>query len=276
MMSVRFWLMKNFYGSFHVARLLLLLAILTLNTKASAEATNLFKIQIAGLRVVAPAPGDNNNLRALNWSPGVTVAMLVTAPEGCLLGIDPMNSKLDAFTDDKGGDLLDGASRARINLESSPTHGKSNALLLEVITRSMPTKSATELSISGKVFVKAASQTKEFISDEHDFNIGAEFSLGDLKLTLSKIKPAATGCTLTLEADQDLTSLFSINFINEQGVKIDSAKSGISSSISTSGTKTQWSFTLNRKLEHGKISAVCWTDLKTVEVPIHLKTGVGL
>ena len=275
-MLVRFWRMKIFHRHFRIAGYLLCLVVLALDSSALAEATNSCKIEIAGVRVVAMAPGNKDNLRAFNWSPGVTVAMLVTTTEGWLLSCDHENSKLNVFTDDKGGDLLAGDSRARFDLGSGQSFDHTNALLLEVRTRELPTKGAIGLNLSGKIFLVAASQTKQFTADEMDFMAGTEFGLGNLKLTISKVVSTATGSTLTLEANQDLSSISQLEFMDEQGNKVESRRSGSSVSTSPSGTLVRWSFTLNKKLEHGKISATCWTDLKTVEVPFSIKTGVGL
>ena len=254
----------------------LLLALSTFAFRSQADETAQFSLKVAGLRVVAPAPGGNDHLRAFNWSPGVTIAMLVTAKEGCLLGFDRQNSKLNAFTDDKGGDLLKGDSNGGIDLGSFQSFDHTNALLLEIKTRSLPTKGATELMVSGDVFVETAGRTRQFKTGELEFKAGTEFSIGKTKLKISKVTPTASGCNLILEANQSLESISNLEFIDEEGNKVESRKYGSSSSTSPSGTFVQWDLSLNKKLERGEISAVCWQDLKTVEVPVSIKTGVGL
>src|SRR5258705_314302 len=77
----------------------------------AADTTNLWKCQVAGLRVVAPSGEGKDKMGAFNRSPGVTVALLLTAPEGNIVSVNQEASKLISFTDDKGTDLLGDSSR---------------------------------------------------------------------------------------------------------------------------------------------------------------------
>ncbi|HEY2084093.1 MAG TPA: hypothetical protein VGI88_15025, partial [Verrucomicrobiae bacterium] len=85
---------------------LCLLPLLALTPASKAQTPPGWKVQVTGVRVVAPAPEGNDKLRAFNWFPGVTVALLVTAPEKSIISVSKDSSKITSFTDDKGTDLL--------------------------------------------------------------------------------------------------------------------------------------------------------------------------
>ena len=58
-----------------------------------------------GVRIAKPPPGGDDALRAFNYFPGTTVALIVTDPEGGLVVFDSDTSRLKSFVDDKGKDL---------------------------------------------------------------------------------------------------------------------------------------------------------------------------
>jgi len=35
-------------------------------------------------------------------------------------------------------------------------------------------------------------------------------------------------------------------------------------------------YTLKKSIDHAKVIVTCWQDMKTVEIPVSLKTGLGL
>ena len=118
----------------------------------AADNTPQCKVQVAGVRVVAPAPNGNDSLRAFHsGSPCVTVALLVTASEGKIVNVDTEASKLETFTDDKGANLLAAHAEhffSRVDFSSmSSFSDKDDATskLVEVYALGPPTKGATQL-----------------------------------------------------------------------------------------------------------------------------------
>jgi hypothetical protein len=265
----------------------LCLAAFTLITRAfAADPAAEWKVQIQAIRVVAVAAGDQDSAWwGLNGAtPGVTVLLKLTAPEGNIVGINIGESKLVSFTDDQGTDL---AARPA---EGSPGNepgistrlgfgplvdGKPSAII-RVTAPNQPARGAAGFSITGKVTVQTASQTNQVAAEKVALTSGTVFELGELKLTICDVRSKDGKCEVSLQSSQDLTSLAKLDFYDAQEQKIESQV--FSSNLYTSGAEKKWSlsFRLQKTTAVAKIAATCWTDLKTVEVPIAVKTGVGL
>jgi hypothetical protein len=246
---------------------------------SAMENTNEWRCEVAGLRIVAPAWEGKDYMRAFNWSSGVTVALLLTAPTGRIVRVNPEASRLVSFADDKGTDLLADASRRSFTESFSGFHENydaKSAVLLEVRTPARPDKGASELRISGKVTTQIASQTKQVTAENVELKSGVQFDLGDLRLTISAVQASGGENTISFEAKQSLSHVPRLEFFDGHGIKIESSRSGRSSSNSGSKMSETWSYTLKTKTDRIKIVATVWTDLKTIEVPVSIKTGIGL
>jgi hypothetical protein len=265
----RMRMIGNVIATLHRA---LLLAVLAAACCVAPEAVAEWNVQVAGLRVVAPAPGGDDGLRAFNWSPGVTVSLLVTAQQGNIVSVDNNKSKITSFTDDKGTVLS--AATARRSFSSSSESGPS--VIIEANASGQPTKGATLLNIVGKIVAQTASQTKQFAAENVAFKTGTEFRIGNIPLTIAGTRLSGKDLTVTLKAKQDLAAVSRLEFYDEQENKIESRRSSWSTSGSGPDMNVSWDFILKENAERGKIVATCWTDLKTVEVPFSVKAGVGL
>jgi len=132
---------------------ILILASLVLNTPLRAEDAAQWKVQTAGLRVVAPSlDGKADSQGAFFQPPGVTVVAVIIPTGGNIVSIDQFKSTVDSFTDDKGTDLLAAKSSSPFN---KPGFGmmdnkKTNATV-EINAAGLPAKGATTLNISGMI-----------------------------------------------------------------------------------------------------------------------------
>lgn len=265
----------------------LCLAAFTLITRAfAADPAAEWKVQIQAIRVVAVAAGDQDSAWwGLNGAaPGVTVLLKLTAPEGNIVGINIGESKLVSFTDDRGTDLSVRSANGGpgnepgfyAQLGFGPLVDGKPSAIIRVTAPNQPARGATGFSITGKVTVQTASHTNQFVAEKVALTSGTVFGLGELKLTICDVRSKDGKCEVWLQSSQDLTSLAGLEFYDAQGQKIESR--AFSSYQHTSETEKKWtlSFQLQKSAAVAKIAATCWTDLKTVEVPIAVKTGVGL
>lgn len=264
----------------------LCLAVLTLTTRTFAADTGVeWKVQVEGVRVVAIAPGSKDIEWALQGgAPGVTVVLMLTTPGGRIVGINTDTSKIDSFTDDQGADLMAGHTRgSRINDSRistrpgfGPTFDGKPSEWVKVTAPNQPTKGATRFNIMGNVTVQTASQTNQFTAENVELRSGTNLSLGKLQLLICNVRSKDGENDVSLQSKQDLSSVASLDFYDEQGNKIESRV--YSSYLNTSGAEKQWTLGFKLKTIQAKVKivAACWTDLKTVEVPIAVKTGVGL
>jgi hypothetical protein len=259
------------------------LAILVLTNRSSAaDDAAQWKVQVTGIRVVAPAPEGKDRLRAFNDSPGATVALMVTAPSGNIVNVNTDDSKLEVFTDDKGTNLLAAKSQNHFSesgftvWSSFSDKEEASSKLVEVHASGQPAKGATLFNISGKLVVQTASQTKQFTADNVELKLGTKLSLGNTPMTVSSIRSDMEGQEVSLNAKQDLSHILKVEFFDAQGNKIEARENGTTSWSGGSTKDVTLEYRLKKSVDKIKIVATCWTDLKTTEVPITIKTGVGL
>jgi len=261
--------------------LILPLAILALNSSSFAADTDAqWKVEVAGLRVIAPVAGGSKDERGAFFSPaGVSVAVKVTPLNVQIVSVDQNESIVDSFKDDKGTDLLATKSEDPFNKPGlGMVDAKVTNATFEVQAAALPAKGATKLNISGKLSAKVAGSTKQFTIDNVAIQAKTSFNCGDLKLTISA---AGAGKSMWGDKDQftvnftsatDVDSISTLEFFDAQGNKIDAHKSSWGGGMGEYFVE----YTFKKSIDHAKIVATCWQDMKTVEIPISLKTGLGL
>jgi len=261
--------------------LLLPITLLAFNRPAFAADTNFpCKVEVTGLRVVAPVEGGDKDARgAFFQSAGVTVVVMVTPLKEQIVSVEQNESKVDSFTDNKGTDLLAAKSENPFNKPGlGMVDNKVTNATFEVQAAMLPAKGSTILTIYGSLSAKVAGSTKQFTVDNVAIQTNTILTCGDLKL---KISTAGVGKSMWGDKDQftvtftsatDVDSISEMDFFDAQGNKIDAHKS------SWGGGMGEYSveYTLKKSIDHAKVIVTCWQDMKTVEIPVSLKTGLGL
>jgi len=261
-------------------RLFLLLAVLILGGRLWADDTNQWKFQVTGLRVVAPPAESGDNARgAFFSSPGVALVVTLTPAAGKIVSLDQFESKVDSFTDDKGTDLLAVKSEDPFNKPGIGTmENKESYATFEIQAAGVPAKGATELKVAGKVVVKTAAATKQFTVENVAITNHTSFTCGDLPITITAaglgkaMFSSDKEFSVNFSSTKDLESIAKLEFLDAQGNKVEAHKTSWGGGMGAYFVE----FTLKRSVDHARIVATCWEDMKTVEVPISLQTGVGL
>ena len=262
---------------------LLIAGLSFFNQPLRANDVSQWNFKVAGLRIVAPvADGKPDARGAFFASPGVTVSVIVQPPAGKIVEINQFDSKLTGFTDDKGTDLLATKSEDPFN---KPGFGMihvnddGGSAKLEIQAAGLPAKGATRVDISGKLVAQVATGTKQFTADNVDFTTNTMFKLGDLPVKITGMDTNHNSWTakdykysVTFSSPVDVVRVASLELFDAQGNKIECRKSSWGGGFL--GYMMQYD--LKQNVDHAKIVATCWQDLKTVAVPVTLKTGLGL
>jgi hypothetical protein len=277
---VRFGRMKSPVQNLHIIICVLSLSVLIFTGRASADTTNQWNVQVVGVMVVAPEGGKDN--RSFCWKPGTTVSASLTLSAGKIVKLNQEESKLVSFTDDKGTDLTAGPqsqdpfNKPGISFQSSED-GKAETIF-DMKASGQPAKGATTLNISGTVNAQIAGATKQFTVENLEMKTNVSFTLGDLPVMISEVGTNRNAWmakeykySVTFSSLRDMDCISSLEFFDAQGNKIESRKSSWGGGFM--GYMMQ--FDLKQNVDHAKIVATCWQDLKTVDVPIAIKTGVG-
>lgn len=271
-----------------LALIIVALAALPASAALAGEAAPAgITVTAQGLRIIKAPPGGNDKLRAFNWSPGTSVALLVTAPAGGLVSFDREASKVTAFTDDKGTDLTKSEAKQKFmwdktGFEMMPSFsddGKQCAT--EVRAPGVPAAGATLLNVAGEIALQVATQKKDFAAENVALKPDTKIAAGPIPFTITKTgKPEWGGddaaFAVTLEAKQDLHNVAEVQFFDAAGKKIE-AKRGSSSRMGFMNNVTvTWEYNLKAKAETAKIVITYWMDMRQVSVPFALRLGVGL
>ncbi len=253
---------------------------------ANATQPSDVKIYLNGLRIVKPLPNSMQELRAFNWSPGTSVALLLSSPDGGILKIDRDNSKVTTFVDNKHGDLMKvvtssrfGNNRAGIGMMPSISKDGTKCSF-EVNAPGVPTKGATKLKVSGTLALVKATQKKEYTAANVVFKVGTVIKAGPIPFTVKKLGKPQWGdavFTVTFEAKQSLDSVAEIQFYDvTSGKKLD-AKGGMTSrsSFGSQVTETR-AYNFKKRVGSAKVVITYWTDKHNVTVPFSKVIDLGL
>jgi hypothetical protein len=192
-----------------------------------------WKVQVTGLRIVAPsADGKEDAQGAFFQPPGVTVVAVITMVGGKIVSIDQFKSNVEAFTDDEGTDLLAVKSE---NLFNKPGFGmmdsKETTATVEIYAAGVPQPGAPALNIAGKVVLQVATATKEFTIERVDIKTGSTFNLGDMAGKITKGGMSKEMCgneemfTEKLSSMTDLTGISKLKLLDSQDNAIEAQRS---------------------------------------------------
>ena len=249
----------------------------TLGVRAADE----WQTQVVGVMITAPEGGKDN--RSYCWKPGVTVSVRLTPPTGKIVQLNEEKSKIDSFSDDKGTDVMAGVpSKDPFNkpgisfmLPSAPDGYAS--VIIDLKASGLPAKGATNLNISGRVKAQVAEGTKQATVENVVINTNTQFNLDDRRIGISAagLKQEAFSkkeeFSVTFSSLKNLDDISSLEFYDAEGNKMEARKRAWGGGFL--GCMIEYVF--KKKPEHVKIVATVWQNLKTIDVPITIKTGIG-
>jgi hypothetical protein len=252
------------------------------NLPLLAADTGQWNVQVTGLRVITQPEDSKNNFNgALQAPSGVAVEARLTPPAGKIIGIDQFASKLDSFTDDKGTDLLAVKSENPFNKPGfgMMDYSKNTYATVTMQAAGLPAKGATSLNLTGKVALQVADGTNQFTLANVELKAKTAFNLGDLAMAISNVGTNRNSWgakeypySVTFTSLRDLQTIANLEFFDAQGNPIKARKSSWGGGFG--GYMMEYEFA--KQADRVKIIATCWQGLDTVEVPISIKTGLGL
>ena len=239
------------------------------------------KVEVRGLRIVGDGYSKSmSGARPFNWTKGVSLAVLVTMPEGGLIAFDKNAGKVNAFVDDKGTNLLPGKrfGRPGFGMMSSITKdGK--ACMVELDGGTLPAKGAGEVRASGTMVFKTGTKKKTFKQADVPVKKGAAVKAGPIPFTIKSAGKPQWGnqpLQITFNTKQKLDRIAEWKFYDADGKEIKSSHGGTSTMSMLGMTNIDRSVNLAKKVDKVTIAITYWTDMKTVSVPFDVKVSMGL
>jgi len=241
-------------------------------------------IEAHGLRIVKPSPNGDMDLRAFNWSPGTTVSLLISSPNGGLIDLDRDSAKITSFVDNKGNDLTKAEVEDRFGMNKVKFGMMPNIsddgrfCSAEVTAPGVPGKGATSLTISGEVVLQAATQKKDFVAENVALKKGTKIEGGPMPLEITHTgKPnwslGNTKFSVRLQAKENFENMDDIQFFDSNG---DSLEAKRMSTTTGTGMGMEWEYGLNSEVDTAKVVITYWTDMRMETVPFDLTIDMGL
>jgi hypothetical protein len=256
------------------------------------------KVEVLGVRVAGPVSGSvMEGLRAYQWTEGTTVALLVTVPDGGLVSVNREKMQLTQLADDKGTDLTASKNAmGRLPMVMEPqVSADGKACLVELNGGTVPAKGAAAITATGSISLQCGSKKETAREQNVALKPGTKIHVGPMAFEISRVgkpqfffempgaeeskptTPPAERFEVTLQTNQDCSSVASVAFLDAAGEDLG-AKPSSSSSTGMAGKilTVEKSFVLPKKVATATISITYWTDLKEVVVPYEVKATLGL
>lgn len=247
---------------------------------AKKDRVDELSVSVCGLRIVAPAKEKDSDLRAFNWMPGTTVALLIESPKAPLIAFDEGAGRIERFVDAKGKSLRVKDSHGQTGFGPFPTiakHGK--AAIIEIQGGKVPTVGSAEIQLKGEIVFISANAKKAFKNEKVALKKGVKIEAGDLKFTISKVGKPDWGdqpLQIELSTKGSEAALAGVRFLDTQGKEIESNEAGREEMTLGNAKTITRAYNLAKKIESATIEITSWMDMKTVKVPFDLKVTAGL
>jgi hypothetical protein len=235
-------------------------------------------VEVRGIRLVGEAYGDEwRGLRAFNWSPGTSLALLVQLPDGGIIDLDEENSEIEKMVDDKGTDLLEGGRFGNTGFSFSNVAEDSSAVMTTLKGPQVPAEGAVSITASGTLVLQTASKQNTERSEDMALEKGAKPEPGPYKWEVVEVKPAdgQDGFMFTLRTNQDLGAVKEIVFEDPDGNKLEVQSRGMWSMQGTE-RRVDSHYYVKEKPEKFRMKVTFWVDMKATKVPFDVTTGLGL
>ncbi len=236
------------------------------------------KVEAGGIQIVAKQESEEfDSLRPFHQQLGTKVALMIHG-EG-LIAIDTNESKLSAFRDNKGTNLLVKEGFGGDGFDSFPKVNDAGTLgMVDVRGGGIPTKGAHSVQVKGSLTVSQGTQSKAVKSAKVAFKDGSKLVAGAYTFEIKKVGKPSFGdhpMEITLKIDQKLTEIRAFRFLDVNGNEVESNGTGSSSMGFNDQVTVERSFSLAKEITTGTLELDVWQDLKTKTVPIDVTVGVG-
>ncbi len=266
-----------------------------------------FTIEPSALLIQRPVPeavtvGGFSASRVFAGQPGTAVELTLRPPrDRKLISVDVPASKITAFSDDRGTDLLAAqpapgprpasvhvslglGRKPGINALASRVVGDGKAALVAVGSPGLPGKGATVLRVKGALAVRLGGKTEDVTSTDLELRKG-KLDVKGMDVSINTVVeqadagnapgkgPKATFVTLKLN-DESADTLIAAKFRGANGTPIEQAQTG-TSNLGHAGIKTMTYRLKAEGIQRVSITISYWAELRTVVVPLDAAAGMG-
>ena len=234
---------------------------------------NISEARLVGVLITKPAYAPQKSLRAFNQFPGTQLSVLVTVADGGLVALKEEKSKVIAFSDDRGTDLLKAKphfGRSFFGSFTKITEDK-KACLFSVGSKLIPAAGARMLLLEARLVFHRAKGQGVHKQVGVKAKKGSRINAGPVSIEIEKVRTreGKNPLQITLKIKGD--AFESIRFLDSNGKEISSRRSH----WQQRSDAFHVAYDLKQKVEQFTAEVVLWKNLQEVVVPVRLRAGVG-
>lgn len=239
--------------------------------------------EYCGIQIVTKGYGkEGDSVRAFQESKaGVKVSFLIQSPDGGIIALDEDQSKIEAFTDDKGIKSMDSESFSNgfDQFFSISADGKAATFTLQGSVE--PPATLQKVIAKGTMAVKVA--TKKELMKGGAVKEGAEITCGPQKLEITEFISEDGKASISLDSAESFDRIVEMKWFDASGKELEAeddggGSTGLSAEISGSrllGVRNYHEYVIVKGTP-ATVEFVAWTDMKTVQVPFSATVAAGV
>jgi hypothetical protein len=229
------------------------------------------QMSAVAIRVVGPGLGANGTeLRPFNESPGTVVVLAIQPPRSSgIVGIDDDESRLEAFSDDKGQSLLE---EGRVG--PFPKVAEDGSVgIAEVEVRARPSAGATSVTVRGTLAVTLAAGSKPVRVAAVRLEPNQTFKVAGTTMTINaaEAQEEATKITLGLPRSM-LNTIREVRFFDAKNAAIEGRRTG-SGYFNEKGNLELEAKTKDKTVT---FEFELWQNPRVVKVPFNVEASLGV
>ncbi len=200
-----------------------------------------------------------------------------------MIAINTDDSKLSAFHDDKGKDLLVNEGFGGDGFGFSKVNDEGNFGMVEIRASGVPTKGSSVVQVKGSLDVSHGTKSKAERSAELTLKPGAKLEVGAYSFEIKKVDKRTVDkrtfgvdpMEITLTIGKELTAIRAFRFFDANGEEVKVNSTGTATTKVFNKITVERSFGLSKVITSGMLELHIWQDLKTTTIPIKLSVGLG-
>ncbi len=256
-------------------RILVMLAVLFVAVRVAAQEANT-TVRVAALRVSREIPEDKEG-KLTGHQEGVTVTLVIRNARKQFIGVDG-RTKLIAFTDDKGTDLL--KDWPRWGMIGSPNFSADGHLcVVSVIVYTPPAPGAKTLRLKARLVMKCGENEKTVVQKGLKLEKNAKLTVGPVPWTITKVDKAdwgdaAMSVSVTGKVSHDVIK--ELVFLDADGNTIEQSGGTRNSSGVEGHMVHEVTYNFKKKVDVVDVKVTYYDKVEALTIPVDLEIGVGM
>jgi len=240
------------------------------------------RVQLVGLQVVKPLPGDQRKQSLTGRRIGTALTVKVSRPDQHFLGLDKAASRLEAFTDDRNMSLTtESAKLLRTWLDGQTWVSRDgDTCIFEVLSDKAPSPRARQVKFKGRIGLLCGRDG--LTVEQPGFRLAKDgrLSVGPAPMKITGVQRGDKTTIFTLSTKKKPERIACIRFFDDGGKELDTKVLEKAVVGFMGQTYHDWTYCLKtakpRRLDTVTARVLYFNKVRTIIVPVEIAAGVGL